>query len=56
MLEQADGLLLYKLVDHVAEHGADSVETLVRLADVRKPNVVQENLLHNEDGDRLAEL
>jgi hypothetical protein len=56
MFEQADGLLLYKLVDHVAENGADSVEALVRLADVCKTNVVQQDFLDDEDGDRLAEL
>jgi len=40
VLEQANGLLLHKLVDHVAEYGADSVKALVGLTDVGKTDVV----------------
>lgn len=56
MLEQAHSLLLDKLVDHVAEYRANSIEALVRLADVRKTNVIQEDLLYDEDRNGLAEL
>jgi hypothetical protein len=56
MLEQANCLLLNKLVDHVAEHSADSIEALVSLADVRKTNVVEEDLLYDKDGNGFAEL
>lgn len=56
MLEQAHGLLVDELGDHVGKHSADSVEAFVRLADVLQTHVVQENLLYNEDGDGLAEL
>ena len=55
MLQKTDRLLLYKLVDHVAENSANCVEALVRLAYVREANVVKQNLLNNKDGDRLAE-
>lgn len=40
VLEQANGLLLHKLVDHVAEYGADSIKALVGLTDVGKTDVV----------------
>lgn len=53
VLEQAYGLLLDELVDHVRKHCADGVESLVGLADVRKTNIVKQDLLHNEDGNRL---
>ena len=56
MLEQADRLSLDKLIDHVAQDSADRVESLVGVADVRQAGLVQEDLLDNEDGDRLREL
>ena len=56
MLQQTDSLLLDELVDHVAENGADSVEALVRLADVRQTNIVEQDLLDDKDRDGLAEL
>jgi hypothetical protein len=55
VLEQADSLLLDQLVDHVAKNGANSIETLIGLANVRKPNVVQQDLLYDEDGYSLTE-
>lgn len=42
--------------NHIAKNCADSVEALVGGANVIKAIVVQENLLDNEDGNRLAEL
>lgn len=56
MLQQADRLLLDELRHHVAEHGADGVEALVRVADVGEAHVVEQDLLHDEDRDRLAQL
>jgi hypothetical protein len=47
--------LLDQLVDHVAKNGANSIETLIGLANVRKPNVVQQDLLYDEDGYSLTE-
>ena len=56
MFQQANSLLLDELIDHVAENRTDGVETLIGLADIRKANVVKENLLNNEDCNRFAEL
>jgi hypothetical protein len=56
VLEQADSLLLHKLVDHVAQYGTDRVEALVSLTDVGKANVVEQDLLDDKDGHGLAEL
>lgn len=54
MLQQAHGLLLDKLVDHVAEHCTHGVKPLVRLADVRQAHVIQQYLLYDEYRDCLA--
>jgi hypothetical protein len=56
MLEQANSLLLHKLIDHVTEDGANSVETLIGLANVCETDIVKENLLNDEDSDSLAKL
>lgn len=56
MLEEADSLGLDEGGNHVGENGANGVEALVRLANVLEAKVVEENLLDNEDGDRLGEL
>ena len=56
MLEQANSLLFYELVDHVTKDGTDSIEALIGLANVREANVVKEYLLYDENGDGLAEL
>jgi hypothetical protein len=56
VLKQTDRLRLHKLPDHVAEHHPNGVETLVRVADVPEPNVVQEDLLHDEDRHGFAQL
>lgn len=56
VLQQTDSLLLHKLIDHIAEHSADSIEALVCLADVGEADIIEQDLLDDEDGDRLAEL
>jgi len=56
VLKQSNGLLLDQLVDHVAEHGAYSVESLISLADILQSKVVQKYFLNNEDGNSLAKL
>lgn len=56
MLKKTCSLLLNELGHHVAEDGANSVESLVSGANVVQAIVVEQNLLHNEDGDRLAQL
>lgn len=55
MLEKTNGLGLDQLVDHVAEDGSHSVESLVCVANVRQPGLVQEDLLNDEDGDSLGQ-
>ena len=47
--------MFHKLRDHVAEHRANGIETLVCVAYVPKSCIVQENFLYDEDGDRLAQ-
>lgn len=56
VLQQPDRLTLDNLRHHVAQHGPHCIESLVRLADVRQTHVIQQDLLNDENRDRLAEL
>jgi hypothetical protein len=56
VLQQADCLLFHQLIDHVAQDSANGVEALVCLANICQSHVVEEYLLHDEDGDGLGEL
>lgn len=56
VLEEARRQRLDELGNHIAQHGADGVEALVRGANVVEPVVVEQDLLHNEDGHSLAKL
>ena len=56
MFEQPHSLRLHELGDHVAQHGADSVEPLIGVADVRQASLIEQDLLHDKDGDCLGEL
>jgi hypothetical protein len=56
MLEQTSRLLLHKLGHHVAQDGSDGKEALVGGANVVEAAVIEEDLLHNKDGDGLAQL
>lgn len=56
MLQQTDRLLFNKLIDHVAEDSTHSVKAFVGLTDVGKTDVIEQYLLNNENGHRLAEL
>lgn len=56
VLEQTYCLLVDERLHHVAEDGADGVEALVRLTDVVESHVVEEDLLHDEDGDGFGKL
>ena len=56
MLKESGRLLLDQLRNHVAEDSADGVEPLVCRADVVETVVVEQYLLHDEDGHRLAQL
>jgi hypothetical protein len=55
MLQQPYRLALHQLVYHIAQHSADSVKAFVRLADIGEPEVVEEDLLDDEDGDGFGE-
>ncbi len=56
MLQEPSRLLLDQLSDHIAQDRTDGVEPLVRRADVVKAVIVEQYLLHDEDGDGFAEL
>lgn len=56
MLEQADGLLFNQLGNHVTQDGTDSVESLISGTDIPKANIIKQDLLHDKDGHRLAQL
>ena len=56
VLQEPRGLLLDQLSNHIAQNCTDGVEPLVGSANVVQAVVVQQDLLHDEDGDRLAEL
>lgn len=55
MLQQTHRLLFNKLVDHVGKNSSNSVESLVSLTDVLQAEVIEQDLLDDEDSDRLAE-
>jgi len=55
VFEESDRLRLDELVDHVAEDGADGKEALVSVANIGQPRFVEQDLLDDEDGDRLGE-
>ena len=56
MLQQPHSLLIHQLRHHIRQNRAHRIEALVCLADVLQPHIVEQDLLHNEDGHRLAEL
>ena len=56
MLQEPHSLLVNELSDHITENGANSVESLVDLADVLQSHVVEQDLLDDEDSNGLAEL
>ena len=55
MFEQADGLAVDKLCNHVTEHGTNSEEALIGMANILQASLVEEDLLNNEDRDCLGE-
>lgn len=56
MLQQPNGLLIHQLRHHIRQDCAHSVKALICLANVLQAHVVEENLLHDEDGDGLTQL
>lgn len=55
MLQEPGGLLFDELVHHVAQDSPNSIESLIGCADVVQSMVVKKNLLHNKDGNSLAQ-
>ena len=55
MLQEPDRLLVNELSDHVTKNGANSVESLIGLADVLQSHVIEQDLLNDEDSNGLAE-
>lgn len=55
MLQEPDGLLVNELSDHITKNSANSVESLVGLADVLQSHVIEQDLLNDEDSNSLAE-
>ena len=56
VLEKPNSLGLDELVDHIAEHGANSVKAFIGVADVRQASLIKKDLLNDEDGDCFGEL
>ena len=49
MLKQANGLLFDQLTNHITQDCADSIETLISLANVCETGVIKQYLLNNKD-------
>lgn len=56
MLEQSYSLSLDKTNDHIAQDRANGIEALIRCTDVPKTRIVEQDLLNDEDCDRLRQL
>jgi hypothetical protein len=56
MLQQPGCLLLNQLSYHIAEHRADSIEALICSTNIVESMIIEQDLLHDEDGHRLAQL
>jgi hypothetical protein len=56
MLQQPHSLLIHQLRHHIRQHRTNGIEAFVSLANILQTHIVEQNLLHNKDGDCLAEL
>jgi hypothetical protein len=56
MFQKPDSLSLDQLINHVAEHSPDGVESFVGVTDIRQSSFVEKDLLHDEYGHSLGEL
>ena len=56
VFEKSDGLGLDELVDHVAEDRTDGEKAFVSVTDIGEAGLVEKDLLHDEDRDRLGKL
>lgn len=55
MLQQSSSLLFNKLIYHITQDSSHSVKSLVRGADVVQSMIVKQDLLHDKNGNGLAE-
>lgn len=56
MFEEANGLSMGEVVDHEAENIDDGVESFISMTYIREANLIEQNLLHDENRDRLRQL
>lgn len=56
VFEKSDGLGVREVVDHETEDIDDGVESFVCMTYIGEADLVEENLLHDENSDRLGEL
>lgn len=56
MLQKPRGLLFHQLRNHVAENSSNSIKSFICGANIVETMIVKQDLLNNEDCDRLAEL
>lgn len=56
MLEEANGLSVCEIVDHDSQNIDDGVEALIGMANICQTDLVQQDFLDDENGDRLGEL
>lgn len=56
MLEESDCLCLHQTDNHIAQYGADGIETFICGADITQASVIKQDLLDDEDGNCLGEL
>ena len=55
MLQQPHSLLVHELSNHITQNGPYRVKPFVCLANILQAHIIQQDLLHDEDRDCLAE-
>lgn len=56
MLQKPHRLGLHQLSHHIAQHRHHRKEPLIRMANIRQPRLIKQDLLHDENRDRLGKL
>ena len=56
MLQQPHGLCLNELCDHIAKHCHNSEETFIGVTNVSQTCFIEEDFLHDKDGNSFREL
>ena len=54
MFQQSHGLCLHESNHHITEDGADRIESFICRTNIAQTCIVEQNLLYNEDGNRLT--